>query len=323
MNMDITVVLPVYNERDNLRPLLTEVEQALAPLQRSYEVIAIDDGSRDGSVQILEELAREKPYLNVVFLRQNFGQAAAFDAGFRHASGKIIVTLDSDLQNDPADIPKMIRLLEDGNDFVSGWRKNRKDGFFLRTIPSRMANTLIRLVTKTKVHDLGCSLKVFRREITDELKLYGEMHRFIAVLVESFGARVAELEVNHRPRHTGVSKYGILRTFKVLLDLITVWFMRGYHTKPIYLFGGAGFGMLTFSFLSSAYVLYEKFYRDVWVHKNPLFIISMIFGLVGVQFIGMGIIAELIIRTYYESQYKSSYSISRTLGFATRKCVEL
>ncbi|MBI3556988.1 MAG: glycosyltransferase family 2 protein [Deltaproteobacteria bacterium] len=321
--MDITVILPVFNERDNIRPLLSEIEQALAPIHRSYEIIAVDDGSRDGSAQLLEELAREKPNLNVVFLRQNFGQAAAFDAGFRHASGRIIVTMDSDLQNDPLDIPKMIRVLEEGSDFVSGWRKKRQDGFFLRTVPSRVANWLIRLVTKTKVHDLGCSLKVYRREITDELKLYGEMHRFIAVLVESFGARVAEVEVNHRPRHAGVSKYGILRTFKVLLDLITVWFMRGYNTKPIYLFGGAGVAMLGFSVLSSAYVLYEKFHNDVWVHKNPLFIISMIFGLVGVQFIGMGIIAELIIRTYYESQYKSSYSISRTLGFATRKCVEL
>ncbi len=323
--MDITVILPVYNERDNLRLLLTEIEQALDPLRRTYEVIAVDDGSRDGTIQVLEALAREKSYLNVVFLRQNFGQAAAFDAGFRHASGRIIVTMDSDLQNDPLDIPKMIGLLEEGAgcDFVSGWRKKRKDGIFLRSIPSRIANTLIRTVTKTKVHDLGCSLKVYRREITDELKLYGEMHRFIAVLVESFGARVSEIEVNHRPRHSGTSKYGILRTFKVLLDLITVWFMRGYHTKPIYLFGGAGFAMLAFSFLSSAYVLYEKLHNEVWVHKNPLFIISMIFGLVGVQFIGMGIIAELIIRTYYESQYKSSYSISRTLGFPTRKCVEL
>jgi glycosyltransferase involved in cell wall biosynthesis len=253
--MELTVILPIYNERDNLRPLFAEIRTALAPSIRNYEIIAIDDGSRDGSVELLKELRGEYPELKIIFFRRNAGQTAAFDAGFRHARGKVIVTLDSDLQNDPHDIPKMMKKLDEGYDFVSGWRRKRHDGFILRRLPSLIANRIIRRVTGTKIHDLGCSLKVYRREITSELRLYGEMHRFLAILAEDVGARVAEFEVNHRPRHAGVSKYGIMRTFKVVLDLLTVWFMRGYRTKPIYVFGVAGMTMLGMGALAATATL--------------------------------------------------------------------
>lgn len=312
---EISVITPLYNERENLIPLIKEIEDALKPTGRSFEVIAVDDGSRDGSTQLLKELVKEKSFLRGIFFRRNAGQTAAFDAGFRHASGKIIVTLDSDLQNDPHDIPKMISILEEGFDLVAGWRKNRQDDFVLRKIPSWTANRVIRSVTKTRIHDLGCSLKVYRKEITDELRLYGEMHRFIGPLVEGVGGRVAEFVVNHRSRTAGQSKYGLSRTFKVLLDLLTVWFMRSYQTKPIYIFGGTGLMMLGLSVFISAYVLWEKFVQGIWVHKNPLFLISIMFTLIGVLFIALGLISEIIVRTYFESQGKSPYILAETAGF--------
>lgn len=313
--MDTTIILPIYNELENLRPLLEEIEGVMGNDPRKFEVIAVDDASTDGSRQLLKELAAEKPYLKAIFLRSNSGQSAAFDAGFRHCSGRIVVTMDADRQNDPKDIPKMIEKLESGHDFVTGWRKNRKDGWFLRTLPSRIANWMIRRVTGTKIHDLGCSLKVYRKEICDELRLYGEMHRFISVLAEGVGARIGEMEVNHRPRVAGVSKYGLSRTFKVLLDLLTVWFMKSYRTKPIYVFGGVGGGLLLGGALSAAFVLYQKFFQGIWVHRNPLFVLSVMFTVIGVQFLGMGLIAEIIIRIYFESRDKPAYSIARTLGF--------
>ena len=314
--MDIAVVLPVYNERENLRPLLAEIESALVPTSRSFEVIAIDDGSTDGSGEVLHDLAAEKPYLKAIFFRQNYGQSAAFDAGFRAASAKLIVTMDADLQNDPADIPRMIEVMESRSlDFVAGNRGQRKDGFILRCLPSRIANWLIRRVTGTKLRDLGCSLKLYRREVVEELRLYGEMHRFIGVLVEGLGARTAEVRVNHRPRRAGHSKYGITRTFKVLLDLLTVWFMRGYETKPIYVFGGIGMALGTGSVLLSMFVLWEKLSRGIWVHRNPLFILSMGMFLLAVQFLALGLLAEIMVRTYFESRHKSSYLIGERIGF--------
>lgn len=314
--MDITILLPIYNERENIPPLLDEIKEALSSLQKSYEIIAIDDGSNDGSSELLTDLAKKNDKLKVILFRRNAGQTAAFDAGFRHAQGQIVVTMDSDRQNDPTDIPKMIGVLEQGYDFVAGRRKNRQDGLLLRKIPSRIANQVIRWVTKTKIHDLGCSLKVYRKEITDELRLYGEMHRFIAVLVEGLGARVTEIDVNHRPRTSGISKYGLSRTIKVVLDLLTVWFMRGFQTKPLYIFGGTGVALIFAGFLASAFVLYEKFALNIWVHKNPLFILSVIFAVIGVQFFGLGLLAEMSIRTYYESQNKPTYSIRNKINFS-------
>jgi len=315
--MDISVVLPVYNERENLLPLLDEIERVLTGMNKRFEVIAVDDGSRDGSARVLREAVAQRTYLRVIEFRRNSGQSAAFDAGFRAATGELVITMDADLQNDPADIPALIAKLEEGEGFdvVTGWRKHRKDGAVLRKLPSSIANFMIRRLTGTRIHDLGCSLKVYRHYVTDEMRLYGEMHRFISVLADGQGARVGEVEVNHRARRAGQSKYGLMRTFKVLLDLTTIWFMRRYQTKPIYLFGGLGVLMFLGAFVISGVVLYEKFIDGVWVHRNPLFLIGITCALMGVQSIGTGILAELIVRTYYESQGKTAYSIASRAGF--------
>ena len=314
-DMDISVVLPVYNERDNLIPLLDEIERVLTGMGKQFEVIAVDDGSRDGSAEVLRQAVAQRPYLRVLFFRRNAGQSAAFDAGFRAASGNLVITMDADLQNDPDDIPALIAKLDEGYDVVTGWRKNRKDGAVLRKLPSRVANYMIRRLTGTEIHDLGCSLKIYRRHVTDEMRLYGEMHRFISVLADGQGARMGEIAVNHRARRAGESKYGLMRTFKVLLDLTTIWFMRRYQTKPIYLFGGLGVLMFLAAFVISAVVLYEKISEGIWVHRNPLFLIGITLSLMGMQSIGTGILAELIVRTYFESQGKTAYSIASRAGF--------
>jgi glycosyltransferase involved in cell wall biosynthesis len=313
--MDISVVLPILNEKDNLVPLLDELEGVLSSTGKHYEVIAVDDGSSDGSVELLKAEAVERKHLKALFFRRNCGQAAAFDAGFRAASGAVVVTMDADRQNDPADIPTMLAKLDDGFDMVTGWRKDRKDGLATRKIPSRIANALIRRLTGTRIHDLGCSLKVYRKEVTNEMRLYGEMHRFISVLAEGIGARVGEVVVNHRPRVAGHTKYGLARTVKVLLDLTTVWFMRRYQTKPIYVFGGLGVLMLLTAMGISGVVLYQKIADAIWVHRNPLFIIAITLFLMGMQSIGTGILAELLVRTYFESQAKTPYSIASRAGF--------
>jgi glycosyltransferase involved in cell wall biosynthesis len=319
---DLSLVIPVFNERENLRPLLAEIEAALVPTGRTFEVVVVDDASTDGSTALLRELALEKPYLRVLFFAFNSGQTAAFDAGFRHAAGTLVVTMDADLQNDPADIPRLIAAMEQGGyDFVTGWRKHRHDNTLIRTIPSRIANRIIRRVTGATVHDLGCSLKLYKKPVTDRLRLYGEMHRFISVLVAGYGARVGEIEVNHRPRRAGRSKYGLSRAGKVLLDLLTVWFMRHYQTKPIYIFGGLGLFSGMFGVLLSGYVLYEKFFLMVWVHRNPLFQIAMMFILMGVQFLVLGLIAEIMVRTYFESQNKTAYLIADRAGFDDESAV--
>ncbi len=313
--MDVSIVLPVFNERENLEPLLGEIELAMRATSRTWEVVIVDDGSTDDSTALIRRLAREKPYLRAILFRRNSGQTAAFDAGFRAVRGRIVVTMDSDRQNDPADVPKMIEKLESGGyDFVTGWRRHRKDGFLLRKVPSRIANRLIRYLTGSQVHDLGCSLKVYRKEITDELRLYGEMHRFISIHVESLGAKVGEFEVNHRPRVAGTSKYGLSRTLKVPLDLMTVWFLHGYRTKPIYVFGSVGALLLGTGGLSALFVLYEKYELGVWVHRNPLFILAVMSAVIGIQFISLGLIAEIIIRTYFESQNKVAYSVAERVG---------
>jgi glycosyltransferase involved in cell wall biosynthesis len=314
--MDISVIVPIYNELENLSPLIVEIEGVLGPTGKSYEIIAVDDGSDDGSTELLKKLAGEHAHLRAVFFRKNSGQAAAFDAGFRNASGAVVVTMDADLQNDPNDIPALIEKLDAGSyDVVTGWRKDRKDGAILRKIPSRIANRMIRRMTGTKVHDLGCSLKVYRKHVTDEMRLYGEMHRFISVLAASQGAKIGEMVVNHRARRAGVSKYGIRRTIKVLLDLMTVSFLRGYQTKPIYVFGTLGMLMFGTGMLLSTYVLWEKYDEGVWVHRNPLFMIAIMLFLMAFQFIGTGILAEVIVRTYFESQDKTAYTIASRAGF--------
>jgi glycosyltransferase involved in cell wall biosynthesis len=315
MSVALSVVVPVYNEIDNLEPLLDELSGVLLAEPRTFEVIVVDDGSRDGTAELLRKLTADRLWLRAVFLRRNFGQTAAFDAGFRAASGEIVATLDGDLQNDPHDIPAMIAKLDEGFDMVAGWRRKRSDAMILRKIPSRIANWVIRKVTGTRIHDLGCSLRLYRREITDELRLYGEMHRFISVLADSMGARIAEVQVNHRARRAGASKYGLKRTVKVMLDLLTVVFMRRYQAKPIYVFGSLGLGMMFTSAAMAGVVLWEKIQEGVWVHRNPLFILAVVAALVGVQLLATGIVAELVIRTYYESQGKRAYSIKGRAGF--------
>jgi glycosyltransferase involved in cell wall biosynthesis len=313
--MDISVVLPIYNERENLIPLFDEIAAALEPTGKAFEIIAVDDGSRDGSQDIIRAEAAKRGYLRAIFFRRNTGQSAAFDAGFQAASGTLVVTMDADRQNDPRDIPRLIAKLDEGYDLVTGWRKDRKDGFVFRRFPSLIANYMIRKVTGTQTHDLGCTLMVYRKDLTDELRLYGEMHRFISVLADGMGARIGEEVVNHRPRVAGSSKYGILRTFKVLLDTTTVWFMRKYQMKPIYVFGGLGALMLAAAAILSGFVLYEKIVDEVWVHRNPLFLIAVTSALMGVQSIGTGILAELIVRTHFESQHKTTYAIAARVGF--------
>jgi glycosyltransferase involved in cell wall biosynthesis len=316
--MDISVVLPIHNERENLVPLIDEIAEVLGPTGKTFEIIAVDDGSKDDSPEILRRLAAERPYVRALLFRRNAGQSAAFDAGFHAASGDLVVTMDADRQNDPRDIPRMIDKLNEGYDMVTGWRKNRKDGVLLRKVPSRIANAMIRKVTGAKIHDLGCSLKVYRKELTDEMRLWGEMHRFISVLAEGLGGRVGEVVVNHRPRVAGKSKYGLMRTVKVMLDMTTIWFMRRYQTKPIYVFGGLGLLMLFIAATISAFVGYEKLRYGIWVHRNPLFLIAVTSALMGVQSIGTGILAELIVRSHFESQRKSAYGIGTRVGFPAR-----
>jgi glycosyltransferase involved in cell wall biosynthesis len=311
----LSITVPVYNEVDNLGALVDEIVSVLDGLHRTYEIIVVDDGSTDGTAELLRAFATQKPGVKGVFLRRNFGQAAAFDAGFRFATGQVVVTMDGDLQNDPHDIPRMLAKLEEGFDVVAGWRRNRQDGMLLRKLPSRTANWLIRRITRVPVHDLGCSLRAYRKYVTTELRLYGEMHRFISVLAYNMGAKITELEVNHRPRRMGVSKYDLRRSVKVILDLITVLFLRRYGTKPMYVFGGLGALIFAAASVMFCVVLWEKLAEGIWVHRNPLFIVAVMATLVSVQLAATGLIAELIVRTQYESRDKHAYSVGDRAGF--------
>lgn len=312
----ISVILPICNEVENLDPLLKELDSMLKANAFNFEIICVDDGSTDGSRDLLISRAQNMPELKVILFRRNYGQTAAFDAGFRAASGDVILSMDSDRQYDVADIPPMIKMVtQEGYDFVSGWRKHRKDNVLIRTFPSRIANWIIRVVTKSKIHDLGCSLKVYRRELTNELRIYGEMHRFINVLIEDMGGKVGEVVVRHLPRSAGQSKYGLSRIFKVLLDLLTVWFLTRFRTKPIYVFGSIGAVLVGIAFALAAVVLWQRFGFDVRVHRNPLFILSSIFGIIGVQFFGLGLVAELLSRTYFEASDTVPYMIADRINF--------
>jgi glycosyltransferase involved in cell wall biosynthesis len=313
--MELSIVIPVYNEAKNL-PLLNEaIHQAMKTYSKDWEVVFVDDGSKDDSLKALEEIAGADPTrVRVVELRRNFGQTAALAAGIDHAQGSIIVMLDADMQNDPADIPMMLEKIDEGYDVVSGWRRERKDTYINRTLPSKIANGLISWVTGVHLHDYGCTLKAYRREVITGFRLYGEMHRFIPVYANRFGARIIEVPVQHHPRKFGKTKYGLERTVKVLLDLFTVKFLISYSSKPIYLFGGAGIAMMGLA----ALVLLFLFIRRVWflvsVTQSPLFLISAITGLMGFQSVMMGLIAELLTRTYHESQGKSIYNVRNVIS---------
>jgi glycosyltransferase involved in cell wall biosynthesis len=311
---EISALLPVYNEEGNLAPLHARLTRALRMVGRSYEIIYIDDGSTDGSLQILREIAGRDPHARVIALRRNYGQTAAMSAGIDHARGQILVPLDADLQNDPADIARLLEKLGDGYDVVSGWRKQRRDNWLTRRLPSMLANRLIRWVSGVPLHDFGCSLKAYRRDVLAGVRLYGEMHRFIPIYANWAGARVTEIPVAHYPRNVGKSKYGLSRTVKVLFDLITIKFMSDYLTKPLYLFGTAGLVCLLVSLVSFMWALYYRFFLGVHLNRMPLATLAMIMFAMGFQFIFMGLLAEMVVRTYHESQNKPTYSIRERIN---------
>jgi len=311
--MTLSVVIPVYNEEENVRLLYERLKKALDPLKKEYEILFVDDGSTDKTLAVLEDIQQNDNSLIVLSLRRNFGQTAAFAAGFDFARGDVVVTMDGDLQNDPADIPKLLELIKD-NDLVSGWRKRRKDPFFTRRLPSMMANWLISNVTGVKLHDYGCSLKAYRRDVIKNLKLYGEMHRFIPAVASWYGVRVAEVETVHHPRIRGKSKYGISRTVKVVLDLITVKFLQSFSTKPIQFFGPVGIMSGFVGFLILLYLSIDKLFFGKSIGARPLLLLGTLLVIVGIQLIGMGLIGEMLVRVYHESQRKPIYVIKKILG---------
>ena len=311
--MTLSVVIPLYNEEENVQLLHEQLRKSLDPLNQEYEILFVDDGSTDHTLSLLEKIQAEDKKVIVLSLRRNFGQTAAFAAGFDFARGDVVVTMDGDLQNDPADIPKLIEMIKD-NDLVSGWRKKRKDPFFTRRLPSIMANWLISKVTGVKLHDYGCSLKAYRREVIKNLKLYGEMHRFIPAVASWYGVRVAEVETVHHPRLHGKSKYGISRTIKVVLDLITVKFLQSFSTKPIQFFGPVGVLSGILGFLILLYLTIDKVFFGNPIGGRPLILLGALLIIVGIQLIGMGLLGEMLVRVYHESQRKPIYVMKKILG---------
>jgi len=312
--VDFSIVVPIYNEQDNIDELYRAIAAALDAAGPVYEVIMVDDGSTDASFAELQRLAASDGRLKVIRLRRNFGQTAAMSAGFDAASGAVIIPMDGDLQNDPADIPRLLEKLSEGFDVVSGWRSDRKDTFITRKIPSLLANALISYLTGVHLHDYGCTLKAYRREVLDGINLYGEMHRFVPALASQVGAKVAELPVNHRPRLHGQSKYGISRTLRVILDLMTVKFLLAYSTKPIQLFGKWGVYTLLAGFASGAATVYMKIFEHFSMNRNPLLIMTAFLIFMGIQFIVLGLLGELNARTYYEAQGKPIYVVRERLN---------
>ncbi|HWP49211.1 MAG TPA: glycosyltransferase [Candidatus Limnocylindrales bacterium] len=315
MDIDLSVVIPVYNEETNIKILIPQVKSVLDKIKKTYEIILVDDGSSDGTFKTLKKLAEQDPNLKLVRFRRNFGQTAALSAGFDLARGKVVIPMDGDLQNDPEDIPRLLEKMEEGYDVVSGWRENRKDRFLTRKLPSYLANKLISITTRVHLHDYGCTLKAYKKEILDGIQLYGEMHRFIPALASWMGVRVAEIKVNHRPREYGNSKYGLSRTIKVLLDLINVKFLLSYSTKPLHLFGSIGLFFMVCSLFLLIVSLSFKFTYHTLLSNNSTFLLSIIFFLVGIILICMGLLGEIMVRMYYESQHKPIYVIAEKVNF--------
>ena len=308
-SLDLSIVLPVYNEAGALPGLHAELSSVLALPGKCYEIVAVDDGSRDESLAVLKQLAQTDPHLVVIALRRNFGQTAAFAAGFDHSRGKVVITLDADGQNNPADIPKLLAKLDEGYDIVSGWRQNRKEPFFMRRLPSIAANWLISHGTDVRLHDYGCSLKAYRSEIIKNIHLYGELHRFIPALASWMGVRIAEVTVNDRARQHGQSKYGIGRTTRVLFDLLTVGFLLSYSARPMQLFGLLGLTSFGAGTLIGLYLTVLKLLYRVSLSNRPLLWLAVLLIVIGVQFISMGLMAELVTRTYHETQNKPIYAV--------------
>ena len=312
---ELSLFLPVLDEEENLRPMHAKIQQALESLGKTAEVIYVDDGSTDSSLKILKEIADGDARVRVISLRRNYGQTAAMSAGIDAAQGEILIPMDADLQNDPKDIARLLDKLNEGYDVVSGWRKNRQDKMISRKIPSQIANKVISWIGGVPLHDYGCSLKAYRRDVLQDVKLYGEMHRFIPIYASWAGARVTEIPVDHHARTMGKSKYGISRTLKVVFDLMTIKFMAEYHTKPIYVFGT--FGMLAFflSVIAAIWAFVLKFVYGTSFILTPLPIIAIVMLAISVQFVLMGLLAEMLVRTYHESQDKSIYAVREKIGF--------
>lgn len=312
--MDVSVIVPVYNEAESLALLHQGLHQALDSLERDWEVVYVDDGSKDQSWTILESLSENDPHACLVQLRRNFGQTTAIAAGIDHARGSILVLIDADLQNDPADIPMMLEKIQEGYDVVSGWRYKRKDPFIRRVLPSSIANALISMVTGVHLHDYGCTLKAYRREVLTGFRLYGEMHRFIPAYAGWVGAKIVEVPVKHYPRKFGKAKYGLERTIKVILDLFTVKFLNSYANKPIYLFGGTGIFLFGISLSMLLYILIRRLLLNEHLVRSPLLLMSTMLFILGFQSILLGLIAELLVRTYYESQSKLTYTVRKVIN---------
>ena len=312
---ELSLFLPVLNEEDNLRPMHARIREALSELGKTAEVIYVDDGSTDKSLQILREIAADDPRVRVISLRRNYGQTAAMSAGIDAAKGEILIPMDADLQNDPKDIARLLDKLNEGYDVVSGWRKNRKDKLIMRKIPSNIANRIISWIGGVPLHDYGCSLKAYRREVIQDVRLYGEMHRFIPIYASWAGARVTEIPVDHHARTMGKSKYGISRTLKVVFDLMTIKFMASYQTKPIYVFGT--FGMIAFflSIIAGVWAFVLKFIYGISFILTPLPVIAIVLLAISMQFFLMGLLAEMLVRTYHESQDKAIYAVREKIGF--------
>jgi glycosyltransferase involved in cell wall biosynthesis len=309
----LSVVVPLFNEQDSLRPLVRQLLDAVRPLGVPFELVLVDDGSKDATATLLAELSDEVPELVAVLLRRNYGQTAAMAAGFDASRGDVIVTLDGDLQNDPADIPLLLAKIEEGYDLVSGWRHQRQDAAISRLLPSKLANSLIASVTGVQLHDYGCSLKAYRREVVADMNLYGELHRFLPALAFIEGARISEVKVNHHPRRFGRSNYGIDRTFRVLMDLLTVWFMKRFLTRPMHVFGFWGLASIAVGVVISLYLLWEKLIANADIGNRPLLMVAVLALIAGVQLFCFGLLAELQMRTYHESQGRPIYRVRAAL----------
>jgi glycosyltransferase involved in cell wall biosynthesis len=312
--MELSIVIPVYNEEENVEPLIQEIKAVVRPLGVRYEIIAVDDGSQDSTFPTLAQLYSNEPHLRVLKLKRNFGQTAALAAGLAYANGEVVVMMDGDGQNDPADIPALLVELDRGNDLVSGWRYSRQDALLSRRLPSMIANRLISWTTQVKLHDYGCTLKAMRKDVAKDLKLYGEMHRFIPAIAYERGARIAEIKVKHRVRAHGKSKYGIGRTLRVILDLLTVKFLVSYSTRPAHVFGPVGIASVIVGFLLAAYLTIQKLVYQAEIGGRPLLLLAILLIFIGFQFVTMGLLGEMLARTYHESQDRPVYAIAEILG---------
>jgi len=312
--LDVSVVIPLLNEEENIPILYEELTQTLAKTKFEYELVFVDDGSSDSSLAILEKLQQNDSHICVISLRKNFGQTAAMSAGFDMADGEVIIAMDADLQNDPADIPMLLEKIAEGADLVTGWRYNRQDPFLSRKLPSKIANRIISFATGVHLHDYGCTLKAFRYDVIKTIKLYGEMHRFIPAIASAMGVSIAEVKVNHRSRRFGTSKYGISRTLRVILDLITVKFLLNYATRPIHVFGTIGFISGSVGGLLALLLTIQRQFYGIPLSDRPLLLLAVLLIFVGVQFVTIGLVAEMLARTYHESQDKPTYYIRKVMG---------